>query len=98
MEIAELIDEYASGPQKLREAIAGLTPEQIDSAPVPGKWSTRQVVCHLADFEPVYADRMKHVIAEDQPTFAGGFHQQFAENLAYDQRDIEEELRVMEAT
>ena len=47
--------------------------------------------CHLADFEPVYSDRMKHVIAEDQPYFAGGFHQQFAEHLAYDQRDIGEE-------
>ena len=98
MEIPPLIDKYASGPQKLRDAISGMTPNEIDTVPVPGKWSTRQVVCHLADFEPVYADRMKHVIAEDQPSFAGGFHQQFAEHLAYDQRDIEEELRLIEIT
>jgi len=98
MEISTLINEYAAGSQKLQEAIAGMTPEQINAAPVPGKWSTRQVVCHLADFEPVYADRMKHVIAEDQPSFAGGFHQQFAENIAYDQRDIEEELTMIEVT
>ena len=98
MEIPSLIDDYATGPHKLRDALTEMTPEEIDSAPVPGKWSTRQVVCHLADFEPVYADRMKHVIAEDQPTFAGGFHQQFAEHLAYDQRDIEEELRMIEVT
>ena len=95
MEHAALIDEYLAGPQRLRDAIAGMTPEQINDAPVPGKWSTRQVVCHIADFEPVYADRMKHVIAEDQPAFAGGFHQQFAEHLAYDQRDIEEELTLI---
>ncbi len=97
MDINELIDEYAAGPLRVRDAIAGMTPEQLDAAPVPGKWSTRQVVCHLADFEPVYADRMKHVIAEEQPAFAGGFHQQFADHLAYAQRDIEEELRVIEA-
>jgi uncharacterized damage-inducible protein DinB len=96
MEIKPLIDDYTAGPQKLRDALTGMTPEQIDAAPVPGKWSTRQVICHLADFEPVYSDRMKHIIAEDQPTFAGGFHQQFAEHLAYDQRDIEEELRLIE--
>ena len=96
MSISELINEYAAGPQTLRAAIAGMTPEQIDAAPVPDKWSTRQFVCHLADFEPVYADRMKHVIAEDKPTFAGGFQQQFAEHLAYDQRDIEEELTLIE--
>ena len=98
MQILQLIDAYAAGPQKLCEAIAGMTPAQIDSAPVSGKWSTRQVICHLADFEPVYADRMKHVIAEDQPSFAGGFHQQFAEHLAYDQRDIEEEIKLIEVT
>jgi uncharacterized damage-inducible protein DinB len=96
MNISELIDEYEAGPQKLRDAVVGMTPEQIDAAPVPGKWSTRQVICHLADFEPVYADRMKHVIAEDQPTFPGGFDRQFAEHLAYDKRDIEEELRLID--
>ena len=98
MEISELIDGYFAGPNVLRDAIAGMTPEQIDAAPISGKWSTRQVICHLADFEPVYADRMKHVIAEDQPPFAGGFHQQFAEHLAYGQRDIEEEIKLMEVT
>lgn len=98
MEITTLINDYAAGPQELRDAIAGMTPEQIDTAPVPGKWSTRQVICHLADFEPVYADRMKHVIAEDQPTFPGGFDRQFAEHLAYDKRDIEEELTMIEVT
>ena len=98
MEIPSLIDDYVTGPQKLRDAIAGMTPNEIDAVPVPGKWSTRQVVCHLADFEPVYADRMKHVIAEDQPKFAGGFQQQFVEHLAYDQRDIEEELTMIEVT
>ena len=98
MDISELINEYLAGPKELRVAIAGMTSEQIDAAPISEKWSTRQVICHLADFEPVYADRMKHVIAEDQPPFAGGFHQQFAEHLAYDQRDIEEEINLMEVT
>lgn len=98
MGTAALINEYAAGPQKLRDAIAGMTPEQIDAAPVPGKWSTRQVICHLADFESVYADRMKHVIAEDQPTFPGGFDRQFAEYLAYGKRDIVEELTMIEVT
>ena len=53
MGIPELIDQYAAGPQTLRDAIAGMTLDQIDAAPVPGKWSTRQVICHLADFETV---------------------------------------------
>lgn len=43
MEIAKLIADYTAGPQKLRVAIAGMTPEQIDAAPIAEKWSTRQV-------------------------------------------------------
>ena len=97
MEIAELIDDYATGPQKLRDAIAGMTPEQIDAAPVPGKWSTRQIICDLADFEPIYADRMKRAIAENEPTIFGGDPDAFAARLAYEHRDIEEELLMIES-
>lgn len=92
-----LIDEYLAGPKKLRDAIAGMTEKQLDATPIPGKWSTRQVICHIADFEPVYADRMKRVIAEDNPTMFGGNPDAFAARLAYDQRDIEEELQLIES-
>ena len=96
-DISQLIDEYAAGLQRLRAAIAGMTPKQIDAAPIPGKWSTRQVICHLADFEPIYADRMKRAIAENEPTIFGGDPDAFAARLAYDQRDIEEELLMIES-
>jgi hypothetical protein len=92
MSPTDLIASYLSGPNQLREAIAGMTPEQINATPIPGKWSTRQVICHLADFEPVYADRMKRVIAEDNPPLRGGDPDVFAAKLAYDKRDIQEEL------
>lgn len=98
MNHATLIDDYLNGPALLREAIAGMTPEQIDAAPIPGKWSTRQVICHIADFEPVYADRMKRVIAEDNPTMFGGDPDVFAARLAYDARDIADELQLIDAT
>jgi uncharacterized damage-inducible protein DinB len=93
----ELIEQYLDGPRQLRDAIAGMTDTQINTAPVPGKWSTRQVICHIADFEPVYADRMKRALAEDEPTIFGGDPDAFAANLAYDQRDIDEELQLIES-
>jgi uncharacterized damage-inducible protein DinB len=93
----QLIDNYLAGPDKLREAIAGMTDAQINAAPIPGKWSTRQIICHIADFEPVYADRMKRVIAEETPTLFGGDPDLFAARLAYDRRDIAEELQLIES-
>ena len=44
----------------------------------------------------MYADRMKRVIVENQPTFSGGDPDVFAVGLAYDQRDVEEELQLIE--
>ena len=98
MQYVDLIEEYAAGPDLIAQAVVGMTAEQLDAVPIAGKWSTRQVVCHIADFEPVYTDRMKRVIAEDQPTFFGGAPDVFAARLAYTQRDVEEELLVIAAT
>jgi uncharacterized damage-inducible protein DinB len=93
----KLIEQYLDGPRQLRDAIAGMTDTQMNAAPVPGKWSTRQVICHIADFEPVYADRMKRAVAENEPTIFGGDPDAFAACLAYDQRDIDEELQLIES-
>jgi hypothetical protein len=97
MDHHQLIDEYVAGPALLRRTVEGMTAGQLDATPVPGKWSTRQVVCHLADFEPIYADRMKRVIAENRPTFFSGDPDAFAAKLGYGVRDVDEELRLIEA-
>ncbi len=72
LSISGLIDEYLRSPQLLRQAITGMTHEQLLARPVPGKWSTLELVAHLADFEPIYADRMKRILAENEPTLFGG--------------------------
>lgn len=95
---AKLIEEYAVGPRLLRNAVAGMTPDQFRRKPIPGMWSTIEVVCYIADFEPIYADRMKRVIAENEPTMFGGDPDVFAARLAYVDRDMEEELQIIEST
>src|SRR5438270_10389453 len=96
--LATLIDNYLAGPALLRQAVTGMTRQQLLARPVPGKWSTLEVVCHLCDFEPVYADRMKRVIAEERPTLLGADEKKFAASLAYHERDVEEELAIVEST
>jgi uncharacterized damage-inducible protein DinB len=93
-----MIADYLEGPRKLREAVRGLSGEQLQARPVAGKWSTLEVVCHLADFEPILADRMKRVIAEERPQLIGADEGRFAAALAYPERNIEEELTLIEHT
>ena len=75
-----------------------MSKDQLQARPVAGKWSTLEVVCHLADFDPILADRMKRIIAEDQPQLLGASEKHFAAALAYHQRDLEEELTLIEKT
>jgi len=93
-----LIEEYLAGPGLLLRAVSGMTRDQLLARPIPGKWSTQEVACHLADYEPIYADRMKRVIALKEPELLKGDPGLFASRLAYDQRDMEEELAIIELT
>jgi hypothetical protein len=67
-----LIEQYLAGPGLLRRAVVGMTGDQLLARPVPGRWSSLEVVCHLADYEPIYADRMKRVIALREPDLLPG--------------------------
>jgi hypothetical protein len=96
MKYDQNIEAYRAGPALLSKAVAGMSKEQLIARPVPGKWSTLEVVCHLADFEIVCADRIKRIIAEDGPTMLNGDPDLFAARLAYHSRDLEEELSLIE--
>jgi hypothetical protein len=92
MEPIMLINEYLAGPAQLRIAVADMALEQLVARPIPGKWSTLEVICHIADFEIVYADRIKRIIAENEPTLFSGDPSAFAARLAYHKRNAEQEL------
>lgn len=96
MDANAMIEEYLAGPEMLRRAIEGMSSAQLTARPIAGKWSTLEIVCHIADYEPIYADRMKRVIAEERPKIPAGDPDEFARRLAYHDRDLEEELRLIE--
>jgi uncharacterized damage-inducible protein DinB len=98
MTLHEQADTYLAGAEALRESVAGMTREQLLARPVPGKWSTLEVVCHIADFEPILADRMKRVIAMDRPQLLAADEARFAATLVYHDRDLAEELAIIETT
>jgi hypothetical protein len=94
--ITPLVDRYAAGADLLKKAVAGMTSEQLTVRPVPGKWSTLEVVSHLADFEIVGVDRLAAVIAETDPALPGRDEQQYVARLAYDRRDFDEQMQLVE--
>lgn len=95
---SDLIASYLAGPGQLRAAVSGLTRDQLTARPVAGKWSVLEVVAHVADFEPVYADRIRRVIALDRPLLLAADENDYVKRLGYHDRDVEEELAMIEAT
>jgi uncharacterized damage-inducible protein DinB len=78
-QIDAVIDRYADGGFILAQAAAGLPAEHATARPGPGAWSLAELVAHLLDADLVLAERMKRVIAEDEPTL-----QAFAEDAWID--------------
>jgi len=52
-------------PQRLAAQLDRLGPDGIERPYAPGKWNARQVLCHLADVELVFAFRLRQALAED---------------------------------
>jgi len=91
-----LIAAYLDGPIQLRRAVADLNQQQLEARPIPGKWSTLEVVCHLGDSEQAWCHRMKRVIAEENPLLIGYDETHFAAALYYHNQELEEELALLE--
>lgn len=64
----QLISQIAETPARLREAVKGLTPEQLDTPYRPGGWTVRQVVHHLPDSHLNSYIRFKLALTEENPT------------------------------
>jgi uncharacterized damage-inducible protein DinB len=90
------IDKYEQGVVQLTRRIRDMTADQLRARPVSGRWSTLEVVCHIVDSDLMYADRMKRVIAEDEPTLVYAHEDLWVERLHCHERDVEEELSLLE--
>ncbi len=87
-EIAAFLERFRRGGELIAVVTTGVAGAELDFEPAPGKWSIRQIVCHLADTEIVAADRFRRVIAEDEPTLIGFQQDAWAEKLDYRKRKI----------
>jgi hypothetical protein len=50
---------------RLKTLFEGLGADRAARAPAPGKWNARQILCHLADCETVFAFRLRQALAQD---------------------------------
>ena len=73
------IREIEEAPARLRAAVQGLSPEQLDAPYRPGGWTVRQVTHHLPDSHMNAYVRVKLALTETQPQIKTYDEKQWAE-------------------
>ena len=53
---------------RLKSLAQTIGPARITTPPAPGKWSARDILCHLADCELAFGFRLRQTLAEDHHT------------------------------
>jgi hypothetical protein len=81
-------------PLAITQLIVGLTSEQLRMIEAPGKWSTVQVLQHLADSELVWGWRLRMILAQDRPPITGYDQDLWADRLNYADADPDEAISV----
>lgn len=82
-----LIDVYAAGPTRLRQALDGLSEADLSARPLPGKWSIKEIAAHVADSELIGAARIRQAYTESDRRFAYYDQDVWAGLFAYQQFD-----------
>jgi len=91
------IADIAALPERLAEAVRGLTPAQLDTPYRPGGWTVRQVVHHVADSHMNSVVRLKLALTEDAPTIKPYHEELWAELDDARATDVDVSLRLLTA-
>jgi uncharacterized damage-inducible protein DinB len=92
---AEFIQTIAELPDKIKEAVEGLTDEQLDTRYRPEGWTVRQTVHHVADSHIKSICRFKLAMTEENPLIRAYFEDLWAE-LADSRLPIDISLNILE--
>jgi DinB superfamily len=84
----ELIARYGAGYDEVINALSDFPNELMTAHPLPGKWSAREIVHHLADSETASAIRLRRLLAEERAVIIGYDQDEYAKRLKYNERDM----------
>ena len=85
-----LLISLASSPEVLEALTEGLSANdpQWDVRPYSDRFTLREVVAHLADWEPIHLERIQRILAEDEPTLPDIDEEQIAIEHDYASQEI----------
>ena len=88
----EALKRLAAAGRRLDKLVSKLSPKKAAARPAPGKWSPKEIVCHLADCEIVYGLRYRKIIAEPGGVLVAFDQDAWARSLRYREEPLKHAL------
>ncbi len=93
-----LVPGLQSSPTIFRALFREVSDERLDQPTAPGRFTPREVIAHLADWEPILRDeRMRDVLEQPGRTVAAYDEGEIAERNRYRESDPEASLQTFAA-
>lgn len=90
--VTQLVERYHHGIELFANAARAVPPQHVDSSPAPGKWTARQIICHVADSEAVAIVRYRMIAAQPGSTLTAFDQEKWANETLYSSQPWEEAL------
>jgi uncharacterized damage-inducible protein DinB len=78
----------AGTPGRIRALVRGVRGADLVRRPAPGRWSIKEIVCHLADTEIANAWRYRKILAEENLPLTTWNQDAWANETAYRRQDL----------
>lgn len=82
----------ASTGRRLEKLFSKLSANRAAARPAPGKWSPKEILCHLADCEIVYGLRYRKIVSEPGGALVAFDQEAWARNLRYRRQSLKQAL------
>jgi hypothetical protein len=96
-EIQDLIAQYKAGYDEVVDSLKDFPTDSLTAHPIPGKWSAREIIHHLADSETVSGIRLRRLLSEDHPVIQGYDQDEYASLFKYNEREVAPALEALHA-
>ena len=87
-----LVERLAAAPGRIAAAAAGLSPEQLATAPESDEWSALSVLAHMRASDDILAPRLIAMLVREQPSLPAFDERRWGDVMDYAGLDFQELL------
>jgi uncharacterized damage-inducible protein DinB len=84
------------GPSVFKRLIARVDPSKFDEHPDPERFSVREAIAHVADWEPIFRGRMELILSDPGITIVGQDESERAIRNKYSEQNVFANLEIFE--